>query len=194
MHAIGFAFILPFLPKYLMSIMGKASEADIGYGAGVVEAAYSVAMLLLLYPAGLASDKYGRKPVLLAALAGCTIFSSIFGLGRSLVQLVLLRLVLGASIAGLPATVMTMLMEISTSATSSLAFSLNGTAWALGSVIAPMIGGLLANPASTWDGLKGTIFDRYPYVAPGIAVSVITMLFICMLKFTDHHRPVQSQH
>lgn len=168
-HPICFAVILPFIVRYLLSI-NAATEQNVGLAAGRVEAAYSIALLIFLYPAGLCSDRFGRKKVLIASLAGCAISISLFGLGRSLNQLILLRLLIGSAVALLPATVMTMLIELSTESTQALAFSLIGTGWAIGSVVAPMIGGVLSDLAQTFPDLEGTIWNARPYLAPGIGV------------------------
>lgn len=72
----------------------------------------------------------------------------------------------------LSSTVMTSLIELSKPKTLPTVFAVSSVAWTTGSVIAPGLGGFLAEPAVLYPGLfKGTIWEEYPYALSGVVVS-----------------------
>lgn len=68
-------------------------------------------------------------------------------------------------------TILTSLIELATPETMAFAFTLNTVAWRFGTLIAPFIGGLLAEPATYYPNLfQDTVWDRYPYALSGVVV------------------------
>ncbi len=57
---------------------------------------FSVTQMLLMISWGRAADRIGRKPVLVFSLAGVALATAVFGLSRSLLQMVLFRCFAGA--------------------------------------------------------------------------------------------------
>lgn len=83
----------------------------VGFYSGMIKSALSLsAAATMLFWADL-SDRYGRRPIILIAVSLCALFSSVFGLARSLPMLVLLRGMLGAC-NGQAAVSKTMLAEM----------------------------------------------------------------------------------
>ena len=113
-----------------------ATEKNVGYYAGFVETSYSLALLVGLLPAVLASDTFGRKPTVLVGLTLASIASASFAFAKTFRQLVLIRALVGFSVAFIPATVMTMFTELSTRETQSLFFALNGLGYQIGAMSA----------------------------------------------------------
>ena len=100
---LGFGIVLPLLPIY-----GKQFAADygwsddrVGWVVGVLMSSFSAMQFLFLPIWGRASDRFGRRPILLIGLAGSTVFYGGFGIAtmmRSLPGLFVTRI--GAGIAG----------------------------------------------------------------------------------------------
>ena len=62
----------------------------------------------------------------------------------------------------------------------ALVFTVNTVAWRIGMIIAPFIGGVLAEPATYYPGVfEGTIWERYPYALSGVVVSNDSAPRIC---------------
>lgn len=59
----------------------------------------SIAQMLTMIPWGRASDRYGRKPILVISLIGIAVSLGLFGFSRNLWQMILFR-VLGGFFAG----------------------------------------------------------------------------------------------
>lgn len=87
---LGFAMVLPLLPYYALKL--NATPEMIG----LITASYSVAQLLAAPLWGRVSDRYGRRPALLAGMLGSAAAFAIFGLADSIWLLFAMRLIQGA--------------------------------------------------------------------------------------------------
>lgn len=87
---IGFAIVLPLLPFYALRL--HATDFQVG----LIIAAFSVAQLLSAPVWGRVSDRYGRRPALLIALASSAAAYVVFGLANGLWLLFASRLIQGA--------------------------------------------------------------------------------------------------
>lgn len=127
---------------------------------------------------GRVSDRIGRKPVLIMGLIG-TAFSMIcFGFSKSLTSAILAR-ALGGLLNGNVGVLQTAVAELVTKKEHQpRAYSIMPFVWCLGSIIGPAMGGALAMPceAYPWLFLRGSLFDRYPFLLPNL-VCVIVLLF-----------------
>lgn len=101
MDMVGLLMIIPLLPFYVKELGGSGFDIfglHIGIGSitGFIVAAFTIAQLLSAPMWGRFSDRVGRRPVLLIALAAAGIAYLIFGFAHSLLVLFLSRLVQGA--------------------------------------------------------------------------------------------------
>lgn len=92
-----------------------------------------------MIPYGWLSDAYGRKPVVVFSLFGIGVATCLFGLSHSVWQMILFRMLAGAS-AGTVVTMRTMLSEFSTKKTEARAFSLFAVAGNIGILVGPLMG------------------------------------------------------
>jgi len=98
---VGLLMIIPLLPFYIKELGGTGVDLlglHIGIGSitGFIIASFTIAQLLSAPVWGRFSDRVGRRPVLLVALAASGIAYLIFGFAHSLLLLFLSRLVQGA--------------------------------------------------------------------------------------------------
>lgn len=87
---LGFLMILPILPFYAERLGATASQI------GLLVASFSGAQLLTSPLWGWLSDRWGRRPVLVVALAASGVAYVVFGFAESLWMLFLSRIVQGA--------------------------------------------------------------------------------------------------
>lgn len=162
-RALGLIFF-----TMLMDIMGIALLAPVAPQIVLLYSpdAFMVTMVTMVYAGGqfLASpilgklgDRYGRRPVLLFSILGQAVGFLIFGLGGSLGVILLGRLI-GGITAGNLATATAYIADVSRRDEQSKNFALVGTAWSLGLIIGPALGGLfgqisLQTPALVAAGL-----------------------------------------
>jgi len=142
--AIGIGIVFPIMPD-LMARVGAGDLAEGSIWAGVLMAAYAGAQFLFAPIVGSLSDAYGRRPVLLVALALLALDYAIMALAGTL-----WLLILGRTLAGLAGatyiTATAYIADISSPSERAARFGLIGAAFGLGFVIGPALGGL----AATW--------------------------------------------
>ena len=134
---VGFGIVVPLLPLYARRL-GAGPEA-----IGLLLAAYSAAQLLCAPLLGRLSDRVGRKPVLVVALAGTAAASVLTGMAGSLWLLFVARVLDGAS-GGSVAVAQAAATDVVGRHDRARVLGLLGAAYGVGFVLGPAIGGLAA--------------------------------------------------
>jgi len=145
---LGYGIILPVLPELIKQLNGGglAEAAVIG---GWLVFAYSLMQFLFGPALGNLSDRFGRRPIILLALAGLTIDYTIMGFANSLVLLFIGHTIAGISGASV-ATATAYIADITSKEKRAQRFGLIGAAIGLGFIIGPVIGGLLGELGPRW--------------------------------------------
>jgi len=107
----GFAtFAMLYGLQPLMPMFSDEFALSPAAASGVVSAATG-AIALMLIPASLLADRLGRKPLMNAALFAAALLTLACGFAQSFSQLLVLRVLLGVVLSGLPAVAMAYLAE-----------------------------------------------------------------------------------
>lgn len=160
---IGLGIIVPIMPSLIQELQGgDLSDASV-YG-GLLMFSYAATQLLFSPTIGGLSDKYGRRPILLASLAGLGVDYIFLAFAPSLWWLFIGRIVAGIFGASFT-TVMAYIADISTPEKRSQNFGLVGVAFGLGFIIGPVIGGVFAE----WG-------VRVPFIVAAV-LSLLNMLY-----------------
>jgi DHA1 family tetracycline resistance protein-like MFS transporter len=141
--AIGFGIVIPVLPRLVMDL-GTVNLSQATWIGGWLSIVYALMQFLCGPLAGNLGDRFGRRPVLLLALAGLSIDYLIMGFAPDLFWLFVGRLlagVFGASFS--PATAA--LADITAPEERAKRFGLVGAAFGIGFIIGPAMGGLLGD-------------------------------------------------
>jgi DHA1 family tetracycline resistance protein-like MFS transporter len=134
----GFGIIIPVLPKLITEMIhGDLSDAS-RYG-GWLMFSFSVMLFLFSPIMGNLSDKYGRRPVLLAALVGIGIDYLILAFAPTIAWLFVGRILAGIGGASFT-TGAAYIADISPPEKRAQNFGLIGVAFGLGFIIGPVIG------------------------------------------------------
>ncbi|KAI8963137.1 MFS general substrate transporter [Daldinia sp. FL1419] len=165
--------IFPYVNKMVQE-NGNLEIEDVGFYGGLIESLFSLTQMTVMLFWGRASDRWGRKPVLVSSLMGIAVSASLFGLARSLWQMIVLRCLAGV-FAGTVVTIRTMIAEHSTPRTQARAFSWFAFTSNMGIFLGPLIGGALVDPAHQYPRTFGGVpfFEEYPYALPSIVVGCI---------------------
>ncbi|MBP2238613.1 DHA1 family tetracycline resistance protein-like MFS transporter [Sinorhizobium kostiense] len=158
---MGIAIIVPVLPSYLRELTG----ADVG------EAAIDGGWLLLVYSAmqflfapliGNLSDRFGRRPVLLASVLTFAIDNLICALATSYWMLFVGRILAGVSGASF-GTAAAFIADVSDDGNRARNFGLIGIAFGTGFALGPVVGGLLGElgPRVPFYGAAGLSFVNF---------------------------------
>ncbi|KAI1395742.1 MFS general substrate transporter [Hypoxylon fuscum] len=153
-------------------------KKEVAKWAGITSSVFSLAQSLTAVPWGRASDRYGRKPVIMTGLLCTMICFLVWGMSTSLPMAITVRAIQGAS-NGNVGIIRTMVAEMVTERElQPKAFSVMPLVWSIGSVFGPAFGGLFAKPADNWPGLFGnsSFFKKYPFAFPNIIGCVFFLI------------------
>ncbi|NBE91686.1 MFS transporter [Nonomuraea sp. KC401] len=134
---LGFTLVLPSLPFY---------AAGLGAGGlwfGALMSAYSVTQFLAAPVLGRLSDRYGRRPVVLLALAGTAVSMALTGMAESLGWLLACRALAGAC-GGSISVAHAYVADAVPAERRTGAMARLGAAIALAFVLGPAMGGVMA--------------------------------------------------
>src|SRR5215831_227681 len=136
---IGFGIVIPVLPFYAEGTKFGATPSQVG----LLFASYSVMQLVFAPVLGRLSDKYGRRPVLLASLLGTALGFLILGFATTVWMLFVGRIIDGIS-GGNISTAQAYIADVTTKEDRAKGMGLIGAAFGLGFVFGPAIGGVLS--------------------------------------------------
>ncbi|MBT4934036.1 MAG: MFS transporter [Rhodospirillaceae bacterium] len=165
---VGFGIIIPLLPFFGEHF--DASPAVIG----LLMASYSLTQFIAAPFWGRASDRIGRRPVLLITLAGASASYVLLGFSNSLWMLFLAR-ALGGFMAGNISTAFAYVADITTPENRTKGMGVIGAAFGLGFIAGPAIGGILAGP----DPLNAD-YRTPSLAAAGLSAIALTMAFFLL--------------
>jgi len=183
---VAYFSIFPYINKMAQE-NGNLDDADVGFYSGLVESLFSLTQMLLMIMWGKAADRFGRRPVLITSLVGVTLATGLFGMAKTIPEMILFRCLAGV-FAGTIVTIRTMLAEHSGPKHQARVFSWFAFSGNLGIFVGPLLGGALANPAEQYPSVFGGIpfFVHYPYALPSLAVSVIGLTAVVLnVLFTE---------
>lgn len=99
--ALGYGFLLPILPSTIARMVGTSDPAILARHTGVLTGTYTLALFLFARLWGLLSDRYGRRPAIVAGLVGFASTLALFAMAGSLSSLYLGRFLNGAFVASI---------------------------------------------------------------------------------------------
>jgi DHA1 family tetracycline resistance protein-like MFS transporter len=138
---IGLGIIIPVLPDLIMDLTGLALPQAALWG-GALAMLYAFMQFVCAPIVGNLSDRFGRRPVLLFALAGFSLDYLIMGLAPYLWVLFIGRILSGV-FGATYTTASAFIADISPPDKRGANFGLIGAAFGLGFIIGPVIGGVL---------------------------------------------------
>ncbi|MEU2120781.1 MFS transporter [Nocardia niwae] len=129
-------------------------QEEIGFSSGTltaVFACYIVGLLAALLVAGVMSDRVGRKPVLLPAVAAATAACVLFAVAQSVLLLALARLLTGLAVGAAVSAGMAAVTDVGGPDRKRVAALAASTAMVLGAGSGPLLAGVLSEtlPAPT---------------------------------------------
>lgn len=157
--AIGFGVIVPVMPGLIVSLTGR-SFAGAAEVSGLIMLMYAVTQFICGPVIGGLSDRFGRRPVLLASLLAFGLDYLVMAYAPTLTWLVVARFVAGVTGASFP-TAYAYIADISPPEKRGANFGVIGMAFGFGFIIGPALGGIVAQ----WG-------ERLPFLlAAGLALA-----------------------
>jgi DHA1 family tetracycline resistance protein-like MFS transporter len=176
---IGFGIVMPVLPSLITSL-GHVGIDDATRIAGYMLVAFALAQFVAGPVLGNLSDRFGRRPVLIASMLAFGIDYALMALAPTLAWLFLGRFIAG--IAGAiygPAS--SVIADVTPPDKRSAAFGYISAAFGIGFIIGPALGGLIAG-----------LGPRAPFIAAALlALGNVAIMVIAMPESLarEHRRP-----
>ncbi len=145
LRMLGMFMILPVFAIYARELPGQVSGLQIGLAIG----AYGLAQALLQIPLGIASDRYGRKPVIVIGMLIFALGSLIAAATDDIHWIIFGRFVQGAG--AVSAAVSALVADITRESVRTTAMGILGVGMGGSFVLALVLGPLLA----AWHGVSG---------------------------------------
>ncbi|XP_031495126.1 protein ZINC INDUCED FACILITATOR 1-like isoform X2 [Nymphaea colorata] len=197
-NALPISSLFPFLYFMIRDFHVTKRVEDIGYYAGYLGSSYMFGRFLTSVLWGMAADRFGRKPIILLGTSSVIIFNLLFGFSTSFSMAISTRFLLGFFNASL-GPIKAYASEVCRAEYQALGLSVIGTAWGIGLILGPALGGFLALPAENYPHIfsRDSIFGRFPYLLPCLCIS----LFALMVTITcfwlpetlhKHHTPMHD--
>ncbi|OAY64943.1 Protein ZINC INDUCED FACILITATOR-LIKE 1 [Ananas comosus] len=142
---------------------------------------------------GIVADRHGRKPIIVIGIFSVIVFNTLFGLSVNYWMAIITRFLLGA-LNGLLGPVKAYASELCRPEHQALGMSLVSTAWGIGLIVGPAIGGYFAQPAEKYPEIfsPNSVWGRFPYFLPCLCISFFAVcVFISCLWLPEtlhmHH-------
>ncbi|OCL02081.1 MFS general substrate transporter [Glonium stellatum] len=170
---IALTSVFPYLPEMIESF--GIPKNDIARWAGLTSSMFSFCQCFTGIIWGIASDRYGRKNIILVGLINTMITTLIWGFSTSLPMAITARALAGAG-SGNVGILRTTVAELCPwKELQPRAFSIMPLVFTIGAIFGPTLGGALANPLHT-DPKKPrghSFFEKFPYALPNIVAACI---------------------
>lgn len=143
---LGFGMVLPIMPFYALKLCASPEMI------GAIIASFSVVQLLVAPIWGRVSDRYGRRPALLAGLLASALAFAIFGFANSIWMLFASRIIQGAG-GGTTGVAQAYVADTVAPGDRARALGWLSSATAVGLIIGPVLGSFATHWGPAFPGL-----------------------------------------
>nr|WP_299246437.1 MFS transporter [uncultured Halomonas sp.] len=141
---LGYGTVLPVLPLFLDQVLSVVGEGDVSLHTGLLTGVYTLALFFFAPLWGSASDRLGRRPVLLCGLGGFALAMLGFSLINDLPLAYGMRALAGAFAAAVIPVALAQAAEYGGAVPRARRFAWLSAASTLGFLSGPMLSGWLA--------------------------------------------------
>ncbi|TDL19260.1 MFS general substrate transporter [Rickenella mellea] len=184
--------IYPFLPQLIRDLgVTHGDDTKVGYYVGIMQSIFFATQALTVLHWSRASDRIGRKPVILLGLFGLSLSMYCFGLSKTFLGLAISRSMAGA-LNGNIGVIKSILAELTDNTNVARAFAYQPIAWSSGSTLGPLIGGALSHPAERFPSVFGDseFMKSHPYFLPcAIPATFSLIAWIVTFFFLEETNP-----
>ncbi|OMJ75790.1 hypothetical protein SteCoe_24968 [Stentor coeruleus] len=169
----------------------KDINIKVAYYTGLIEANYKLMSFIGSFLWGYVSDHISRKSTLLLVLIGNILSYLLLGLSVNYSMAFFARAIAGLCAGIVPITKATM-KDMTDKTNYPKLFSYCGMGTGFGSLLGPLIGGLLSNPCFAYPSkFSCSYLSLFPYLFPNIFY--ILSVFICITLVKISIKPIQTK-
>ncbi|MGC3992221.1 MAG: TCR/Tet family MFS transporter [Chthoniobacteraceae bacterium] len=143
LDVFGIGLIVPVLPDLVTGMQG-GDKALASHSVGLLGSLYALMQFIFSPVLGSLSDRFGRRPVILASLFGSGLDYLLLAWAPTLWWLYVGRVVAGVTAANFTAA-SAYIVDVTPPEKRAAGFGMIGAAFGLGFIAGPMVGGLLGN-------------------------------------------------
>ncbi len=176
---IGFGVVIPVLPR-LVTQLGHVDMAKAATIGGWLLATFAITQFFAGPIIGNLSDRFGRRPVLIAAMLAFGIDYGLMAWAPTLAWLFLGRAIAGVA-GAIYAPASSVLADVTPPEKRSATFGLIGAAFGIGFILGPALGGLIAQ-----------LGPRAPFIAASVMALINAVLMMTIMPETlapENRRP-----
>lgn len=179
---MAFSFLSPIMPLFL-PVLGVHSEAGIDMWAGILSGSTSFVAAFASPLWGRLADQHGRKLMLLRSSCAIAVFTAFMGLSQNVWQFFAARALMGV-FAGFSSTAMALVASQVPEGRLGYSLGLLSTGQLVGSLVGPVIGGLLADLTNSY---------RIPfYATSAVCFAALAMVWLGVQE--QFVRPAAGKH
>jgi DHA1 family tetracycline resistance protein-like MFS transporter len=145
LDVMSFGLIVPVWPSLIRSF--SLPTADAGWWVGLAGTTWALMQLCFQPVVGALSDRYGRRPVVLASNLGNGLDFVLMALSPSIWWLLAGRIISGIT-ASSTGTAYAYIADVTPQEKRASAFGMLGAVFAVGFILGPGVGGMLGDPSS----------------------------------------------
>ncbi len=182
----GLGMTLPVLPFYIEKLLASegVSSKTVSLHVGLITAAFPLTQFFFSSYLGSLSDKVGRRPLILAGIAGFSVSTFIFSLGGSIVLLYISRLMAGIFTAGFVTASGAYIADKTPKEKRGKNLALLSGVAGLGAVAGPLLGNLFSKVSIQFNFPFGQFaLDRFsaPFFISSMLTLVVFILYLLLL-------------
>lgn len=186
---LGYGILLPTLPYYTERLALKANlDTDlINFHIGLLTSIYPLFQLIFVVVWGKLSDRYGRKPIIIAGLLGFIVMQLLTGLATSLTMLYIARIFGGVFTSSVIPVSNAYLSDITSKKRRTKIMAWSGVAVSSGVIFGPVIGGFLSQTNLHLEYAIGQLhLDRFsvPFLFAALLGFIVFLVVLKRLKNT----------
>ncbi|EDQ86692.1 uncharacterized protein MONBRDRAFT_28003 [Monosiga brevicollis MX1] len=157
--------VFPFLAFMTADFFPDLHATQLGRYAGFLGGAFHMGALSGSVLWGAASDRYGRRPMMLLGICGTFVTILLFGLSKSFYMAVAMRFCWGF-LNGNVGIAKAYLSEVCDESNQARGYSVIGLCAGIGRLLGPGVGAFFSRPAETLPMFDTPFWRHYPYFLP----------------------------
>ncbi|HEK19033.1 MAG: hypothetical protein C0191_06320 [Mucilaginibacter sp.] len=194
----GLGITLPVLPFYIEKLLlsGSISSDKVSLHVGLITGSFPLTQFLFSSYLGSLSDKIGRRPLILAGIAGFAVSTFLFSLGGSVMLLYASRLLAGIFTAGFVTASGAYIADLTSKEQRGKNMAVLSSIVGLGAVAGPLLGNLLKVNVKLNLFFGQLKLDKFstPFVISSLLALVVFILYVILLPESRKiHRNAATQ-
>lgn len=164
---VGFSLYMSFIPYYIQEISGVSDDAAMSWAAAF-QTGGAISMMIAAPIWGSLADRYGRKMMLMRAMAAGSIMAFLMGIAQSPAQILVIRVIQGG-FSGTAAAAMTLVATSTPEASLGRALGMVQMIQFSSHAVGPVLGGLAADAF----GYRAV----FPMASAMMLISLVAVIF-----------------